>query len=86
MRLPQAGARACCSTRRDALDLDLSRSWMIGDTDADVAAGRAAGCRTVLIEHAGQRPQALGTADRRRRRCPTCSAERPAYRFWERAE
>jgi D-glycero-D-manno-heptose 1,7-bisphosphate phosphatase len=33
------------------LDLDLARSWMVGDTDADVAAGRAAGCRTVLIIH-----------------------------------
>jgi D-glycero-D-manno-heptose 1,7-bisphosphate phosphatase len=35
------------------LDIDLSRSWMVGDTDADLAAGRAAGCRTLLIEHAG---------------------------------
>ncbi len=34
-----------------ALALDLSRSWMVGDTDADVLAGRAAGCQTVLIEH-----------------------------------
>jgi D-glycero-D-manno-heptose 1,7-bisphosphate phosphatase len=34
-----------------ALSIDLSRSWMIGDIDADVAAGRAAGCRTVLIEN-----------------------------------
>jgi len=33
-----------------ALDLDLSRSWMIGDADTDVAAGRAAGCRTILVE------------------------------------
>jgi D-glycero-D-manno-heptose 1,7-bisphosphate phosphatase len=31
------------------LGLDLARSWMVGDTDADVAAGRAAGARTVLI-------------------------------------
>jgi D-glycero-D-manno-heptose 1,7-bisphosphate phosphatase len=30
-------------------DVDLSASWMIGDTDGDVAAGAAAGCRTVLI-------------------------------------
>ena len=36
-----------------ALGLDLDGSWMIGDTDADVAAGRAAGCATVLIEHPG---------------------------------
>jgi D-glycero-D-manno-heptose 1,7-bisphosphate phosphatase len=33
------------------LEIGLSRSWMIGDTDADVEAGRAAGCRTVLIEN-----------------------------------
>jgi D-glycero-D-manno-heptose 1,7-bisphosphate phosphatase len=32
------------------LRLDLPSSWMIGDTDADVAAGRAAGCKTVLVE------------------------------------
>lgn len=31
---------------------DLDASWMVGDTDTDVAAGRAAGCRTVLLEHA----------------------------------
>jgi D-glycero-D-manno-heptose 1,7-bisphosphate phosphatase len=31
------------------LDLDLSRSWMIGDSNTDVLAGQAAGCRTVLI-------------------------------------
>ena len=34
-----------------ALDLDLGSSWMVGDTRADVAAGRAAGCRTILIEY-----------------------------------
>jgi D-glycero-D-manno-heptose 1,7-bisphosphate phosphatase len=31
------------------IDVDLSRSWMVGDTESDVAAGRAAGCRTALI-------------------------------------
>ena len=35
------------------LDLDLSKSWMIGDSDGDMLAGRAVGARTVLIEHAG---------------------------------
>jgi D-glycero-D-manno-heptose 1,7-bisphosphate phosphatase len=34
-----------------ALDVDLGASWMVGDTDADVGAGAAAGCRTLLIEH-----------------------------------
>jgi D-glycero-D-manno-heptose 1,7-bisphosphate phosphatase len=33
------------------LGIDLKRSWMIGDTDSDVLAGNAAGCRTVLIEN-----------------------------------
>jgi len=31
------------------LAVDLRASWMIGDTDSDVMAGAAAGCRTVLI-------------------------------------
>jgi len=33
------------------LSIDLPRSWMVGDTDTDVLAGRAAGCRTVLVTH-----------------------------------
>lgn len=36
-----------------AAEIDLAASWMIGDTDADVRAGAAAGCRTVLIEYPG---------------------------------
>jgi histidinol-phosphate phosphatase family protein len=32
--------------------LDLQRSWMVGDTWRDVRAGKAAGCRTILV---GQR-------------------------------
>jgi D-glycero-D-manno-heptose 1,7-bisphosphate phosphatase len=31
--------------------IDLERSWMIGDSDADIEAGRRAGCRTILVEH-----------------------------------
>jgi histidinol-phosphate phosphatase family protein len=38
--------------------VDLTASWMVGDTDADVLAGHAAGCQTVLLEH-------LGSAHRR---------------------
>ena len=30
-------------------NLDLTASWMIGDSGADVQAGRRAGCRTVLL-------------------------------------
>jgi D-glycero-D-manno-heptose 1,7-bisphosphate phosphatase len=33
------------------LHIDPAASWMIGDTDADIGAGHAAGCRTLLIEH-----------------------------------
>lgn len=33
------------------LGVELSHSWMIGDTDTDVLAGQAAGCRTVLVEN-----------------------------------
>jgi D-glycero-D-manno-heptose 1,7-bisphosphate phosphatase len=33
------------------LAIDLSASWMVGDTDADIAAGKAAGCMTLLIRH-----------------------------------
>jgi D-glycero-D-manno-heptose 1,7-bisphosphate phosphatase len=46
----------------ETLGLDLRRSWMIGDTDADVAAGRAAGCRTVLIEYPGSAHKRSGGA------------------------
>lgn len=31
------------------MELDLEHSWVIGDQDRDIAAGRAAGCRTLLI-------------------------------------
>jgi D-glycero-D-manno-heptose 1,7-bisphosphate phosphatase len=34
--------------------VDLSRSWMIGDSEADVAAGRNAGSKTALL---GTRPE-----------------------------
>jgi D-glycero-D-manno-heptose 1,7-bisphosphate phosphatase len=29
--------------------LDLSRSWLIGDSAGDMGAGRTAGCRTILV-------------------------------------
>ncbi len=34
------------------MDIDLTRSWMIGNSDRDVQAGRSAGCRTILISSA----------------------------------
>jgi len=40
------------------LNIALSGSYMVGDSPTDVAAGRAAGCRTILLSDAvnGQRP------------------------------
>jgi len=35
------------------LNLDLTRSWMVGDSLRDCQAGRAAGCRTILLGAAG---------------------------------
>lgn len=43
-------------------DLDLAASWIVGDTDADVLAGAAAGCRTVLVEHPGSAHKRVGSA------------------------
>lgn len=33
------------------LDIDLSRSWMVGDRWRDIDCGAAAGCRTVFVDH-----------------------------------
>jgi D-glycero-D-manno-heptose 1,7-bisphosphate phosphatase len=34
-----------------AHDIDLAGSVMVGDRDGDITAGRAAGCRTVFVDH-----------------------------------
>lgn len=47
-RKPRPGLlRAAAADHR----LDLAASWIIGDTDADVGAGRAVGATAVLVEH-----------------------------------
>jgi D-glycero-D-manno-heptose 1,7-bisphosphate phosphatase len=56
-----------------ARDIDLARSWMIGDILDDVEAGNRAGCQTVLVDlgtemcpdHPGRWPRmiARSTAD-----------------------
>ena len=33
----------------DAMALDLANSWVVGDAPRDIAAGKAAGCRAILI-------------------------------------
>jgi D-glycero-D-manno-heptose 1,7-bisphosphate phosphatase len=45
-RKPAPGLIARAATE---LDVDTSASWFIGDTWMDVAAGRAAGCRTIVV-------------------------------------
>ena len=35
------------------LNIDLSRSWMVGDSENDILAGIAAGCKTALIGEGG---------------------------------
>ena len=46
-----------------ALGIDLAASWMIGDSDSDVAAGRAAGCGTILVEHPSSRHRRTGSVN-----------------------
>jgi len=41
------------------LDIDLTRSWMIGNSPTDVQAGINAGCRTILLRHNGVPPPAV---------------------------
>jgi D-glycero-D-manno-heptose 1,7-bisphosphate phosphatase len=36
--------------------IDLAASWMIGDSDSDIAAGRAAGCKTARLWNAAHGP------------------------------
>jgi len=46
----------------EALGVSPSQSWMVGDTDADVLAGRSAGCRTILVENSASSHKRSGTA------------------------
>lgn len=39
-----------------ALDLDLARSWFVGDILDDVEAGNRAGCRTILVDLGTESP------------------------------
>ena len=42
-------------TAADEMDIDLSQSWMIGNSDRDIIAGSRAGCKTILIYPSSQR-------------------------------
>lgn len=46
-RKPNPGMLLAASAE---MDIDLSRSWMVGSSDRDIEAGRRAGCRTILVK------------------------------------
>jgi len=62
--LPDASGDPACHCRKPAaglllqaatlLKLDLTRSWMVGDTLDDVEAGHRAGCRSLLLDSGGE--------------------------------
>lgn len=45
-RKPQPGMLLAMAEKHN---LDLAASWMIGDSETDIEAGRQAGCRTILV-------------------------------------
>jgi D-glycero-D-manno-heptose 1,7-bisphosphate phosphatase len=47
-RKPEPGMLLTAAAKHD---IDLERSWTIGDTDTDVRAGRAADTHTILVEN-----------------------------------
>lgn len=51
LRKPKPGMLLLAAKEKD---IDLSRSWMIGDGYRDIAAGLAAGCHTVLVDVPGK--------------------------------
>ncbi len=48
LRKPEPGMLL---TAAKEMDIDLGRSWMVGDTIRDVEAGRRAGCKTIMIDN-----------------------------------
>lgn len=60
LRKPGPGMLLLASSE---LDIDLSRSWIIGDDDRDVEAGRRVGCRTIQIEISGSKMVRKGQSD-----------------------
>jgi len=51
LRKPNAGM---LFQAEEDLDIDLTQSWMIGDSYRDIQAGKAAGCHTVLVDVPGK--------------------------------
>jgi len=60
LRKPKPGMLLAAAAE---MDLDLTRSWMVGDSLRDTEAGRSAGCRTILISSGHASPE---TTDKNR--------------------
>jgi D-glycero-D-manno-heptose 1,7-bisphosphate phosphatase len=45
---------------RDDYGIDLSASWVVGDRWRDIEAGKAAGCRTIHVNHGYDETPAVG--------------------------
>lgn len=63
MRKPGPGMLLAAA---EDLDLDLSGSWMIGDTVSDILAGNSAGCRSILVKtgYGADVPDGIGIIDK----------------------
>ena len=64
----------------DRMDLDLSKSWVIGDAPRDIEAGKLAGCRTILFHDSS--PRNLRHKRRRNRTCNLISKSRHCPKRW----
>jgi D-glycero-D-manno-heptose 1,7-bisphosphate phosphatase len=60
-RKPEPGLilQAAAELSRD----DLAGSWLIGDSDVDIEAGRRAGCRTILVTHSESAHRRAGCSE-----------------------
>jgi D-glycero-D-manno-heptose 1,7-bisphosphate phosphatase len=78
LRKPGAGM---IHSAAEALDLDLSQSWVIGDAPRDVEAGHAAGCRTILFTDASLKSSPAAGAERKVEPDYVCSTLKDAMEF-----
>ena len=68
----------------EALALDLTRSWVIGDAPRDIEAGKAAGCRTILFTDSTLKVSPAALAERTVEPDYICSTLAEAMDFIER--
>ena len=59
LRKPKPGMILAAAEK---LSLDLGRSWVVGDAARDIEAGKAAGCRTVLVRNPAFSPSPAAEA------------------------